>query len=199
MRKRNKNLAGPPTLLRKAAQPETLRRLAGCAGREVDDLAALLFGCPLFVGQRKICRNVKHNQFRHHILLAGDPKPSGSVLKEPPQKSVFPQAHISLSFYISGTSKLNAIYTNTETKGEFLTDMREKTQVSLSNVRFSANKLHLSRRALPACGQWRSRDRHRWAQRTKVRAKTLDGTGAWTASPIGSQRLTRTCRLIPKF
>jgi hypothetical protein len=131
------------TLLRKTAQPETLRRLAGSAGREVDDLAAQFFRRPLFVGQRKICRNVKLNQFRHHILLAGDLKPFGSVLKEPPQKSEFTQAHISQSVYISVSSKLNAIYRNTETKREFLPELREKTQVSLSNVRFGANKLHL--------------------------------------------------------
>jgi hypothetical protein len=68
-----------------------LSGLAGLADREVDDLAARIFGCPLFVGQRKIYRNVKLNYLRHHILLAGDPKPSGSVLQEPPQKSVFPQ------------------------------------------------------------------------------------------------------------
>lgn len=144
MRKRRKNLAGPPTLLRKAAQPMLLGGLAGLACREVDDLAAHLLRRPLFVGQRKIRRNVKHNQFRHHIPLAGHPTPPGSVLKEPPQKSESNQAHISLSFYISRSSKLSAIYINTETKGEFLPDMREKTQVSLSNVRFGANKLHRS-------------------------------------------------------
>jgi hypothetical protein len=116
-----------------------LGRLAGHAGREVDDLAAQLFRRPLFVGQLKVCGNVKLNQFRHHILLlAVDPVLPGSVLQEPPQKSKFTQAHISLTFCISGSSKLSATYKNTKTKGEFLAGMREKTQVSLSHVRFGA-------------------------------------------------------------
>ena len=41
---------------------------------EVDDLAAQLFRRPPFLRRLKICRNVKHNQFRHHILLTGDPR-----------------------------------------------------------------------------------------------------------------------------
>jgi hypothetical protein len=143
MRCRNK-IGWAVTLLRKAAQPMLLGRLAGHAGREVDDLAAQLFRRPLFVGQRKICRNVKLNQFRHHILLAADLTLPGSVLQQPPQKSEFAQAHISLSFCISSSSKLSATSKNTETKRELLAGMREKTQVSLSNVRFSANKLYLS-------------------------------------------------------
>jgi hypothetical protein len=89
MRKKNKKSAGPPTFLRRAAQPEALSRLAGRAGVEVDDLAAQLFRRPLFFGRLKICRNVKLNQFRHHILLAGDPALPGSVRQEPPQKSEF--------------------------------------------------------------------------------------------------------------
>ena len=61
MRKRNKNLAGPPTLLQESSPPRSCSGLAGHAGREVDDLAAQLFGGPLFAGQRKIYRNVKLN------------------------------------------------------------------------------------------------------------------------------------------
>jgi hypothetical protein len=81
------------TLLRKAAQPMLLSRFAGHAGREVDDLAAQFFRHPLFVGQLKVCWNVKLNQFRHHILLlAADPALLGSVLQEPPQKSESNQA-----------------------------------------------------------------------------------------------------------
>ena len=80
------------TLLRKTAQPMLLGRLAGHAGREVDDLAAQLFRRPLFVGQLKICGNVELNQFRHHILLACDLTLLGSILQEPPQKSESNQA-----------------------------------------------------------------------------------------------------------
>ena len=156
MRQRRKNLAGPPTGLRntqrKAAQPMLLGRFAGRAGREVDDLAAQLFRSPLFVGQRKICRNVKLNHFRHHILLAGHRTPHSSVLKEPPEKSEFAQAHISLTFCISSSSKLSATYRNTETTREFSANLREKAQVSLSNVRFGANNLHLSPAPCPSVG-----------------------------------------------
>jgi len=112
----------------KAAQPETLGRLTGRAGREVDDLSAQLFGSPLFVGQRKIYRNVKLNHFRHHILLAGSPTPSG-ILKEPPQNLyLIKLISACLSLSIS-RSKLIATYKNTETKRELLAGMREKTQV----------------------------------------------------------------------
>lgn len=131
------NLAGQPTLLRKAAQPEALRRPAYSAGLEVDDLSPQLFRCPLFFGL-KICWNVKFNQFRHHVLLTGYPTLSCSVLKEPPQTSKVRQAHISLSFYISGNCKLNATYRNTGTMREFLAEPREKAQVSLSNVQVGA-------------------------------------------------------------
>jgi len=115
------------TLLRRAAQPETLRRLAHSAGREVDDLAAQFFGRPLFVGQLKVCGNVKLNQFRHHILLTGSPVPSGSVLQEPPQKSESNQAHRPVPSLTS--SKLSATYRNTEPQGELLAAVRQKAQV----------------------------------------------------------------------
>lgn len=133
------NLAGQPTLLRKAVQPEALRRPAYSAGLEVDDLSPQFFRYPLFFGL-KICWNVKFNQFRHHVLLTGYPTPSCSVLKEPPQTSKVSQAHISLSFYIFVSSKLNAIYRNTDAQREFFAELREKAQVSLSNVRFGAKE-----------------------------------------------------------
>jgi hypothetical protein len=63
----------------KQPSPEALCRSAYSAGREVDDLAAQLFRRPLFVGQRKICRNVKLNQFRHHTLFAGRPQRHGEA------------------------------------------------------------------------------------------------------------------------
>jgi hypothetical protein len=51
--------------------------------------------------------------------LPGDPALSGSVFQEPPQKSEFTQAHISL-FHLSifWLSKLSAVYKNTGTHGE---------------------------------------------------------------------------------
>jgi len=148
------NLAGQPTLLRKAVQPEALRRPAYSAGLEVDDLSPQFFRCPLFFGL-KICWNVKLNQFRHHALLTGNPTPSCSVLKEPPQTSKVSQAHISLSFNVFITSKLNATYRNTKTQREFFAELREKAQVSLSDVRFEAKKLHLSSLRLSTRGQLR--------------------------------------------
>lgn len=130
MRCKTKNWPGRLPCCGKAAQPETLCRLAGSAGREVDDLAAQLFRRPLFVGQRKICRNVKIDHFRHHILLAGVTKSFNSILKEPPQKPVFTQAHISLVHLCTyWSSKLNATYKNTETQRELFAGVREKTQV----------------------------------------------------------------------
>ena len=94
----NKSKSGwAVTLLRKTAQPMLLGRLAGHAGREVDDLAAQLFRRPLFVGL-KICGNVELNQFRHHILLASDPTLLGSILQEPPQKSESNQAQPDLLY-----------------------------------------------------------------------------------------------------
>lgn len=126
MRCRNK-IGWAATLLRKSVQPMLLGRFAGHAGREVDDLAAQFFRRPLFVGQLKVCWNVKLNQFRHHILLlAADPALFGSVLQEPPQKSKFTQAHISLTFCVSRSCKLSATYRNTETTREFFVELRER-------------------------------------------------------------------------
>src|SRR5882724_7542260 len=82
----NKKLAGPLTLLRRAAQPVSLGRLACIAGREVDDLAPQLFRRPPRFWRLEVCRNVEFNQFRHHVLLAGNPTPLSGVLDEPPQK-----------------------------------------------------------------------------------------------------------------
>jgi hypothetical protein len=105
----------------KTVQPKLLGRLAGRAGVEVDDLAAQLFRRPLFFRRLKICRNVKFNQFRHHILLAGDSTPPSSVFQEPPQKFKSIQAHVSLFPYcVSCSSKLNAANKNTEAKAELL-------------------------------------------------------------------------------
>jgi hypothetical protein len=123
-------LAGPLTFMQKAAAPPfSLSRLAVGAGMEVDDLAAQFFRRPLLFRRLEICRNVEFNQFRHHILLAGNRMPLSRVLQESPQKSQSVQAHVSLVPY-SCSSKLNATNRNTEIKAEFFADMREKTQVS---------------------------------------------------------------------
>jgi len=126
----NKKLAGPLTLLRRAAQPVLLGRLACIAGREVDDLAPQLFRRPPRFWRLEVCRNVEFNQFRHHVLLAGNPTPLSGVLDEPPQKSEPAQAHVSLfPHYICCSSKLSATNKNTEPLGELLARMRGKTQV----------------------------------------------------------------------
>ncbi len=138
MRNRNKS-AGLITVgktQRKAVQPKLLCRLAGGAGVEVDDLAAQLFRRPLFFRRLKICRNIKFNQFRHHILLRRRPTPPGSVRQEPPQKFKSIPAHVSLFPYcVPCSSKLNAANKNTEAKAELLAQTWQKTQVSLRNVR----------------------------------------------------------------
>jgi hypothetical protein len=125
-----KNLAGPPTFLRKAAQPGLSSRLARSAGMEVDDLAPQLFRRPPRLRRLEVCRNVEFNQFRHHVLLAGNPTPLG-VLEEPAQESKPVQAHVSLfPHYVSCFSKLSAASKNTEPKEEFFAAMRETTQVA---------------------------------------------------------------------
>jgi hypothetical protein len=127
---RETNLAGSPTLLRKAAQPVLLSRLACSAGMEVDDLAPQLFRRPPRLRRLEVCRNVEFNQFRHHVLLAGNPTPLG-VREEPPQKSQPVQAHVSLfPQSICSSSKLSAANKNTEAKEEFFIAMRQTTQVA---------------------------------------------------------------------
>jgi hypothetical protein len=131
MQHENKKLAGPPTFLRKAAQPVLLSRLACGAGMEVDDLAAQLFRRPPRLRRLEVCRNVEFNQFRHHILLAGNPIPLSGVLQEPTQKSKPVPAHVSLfPHYASCFSKLSAASKNTEPNEEFFTAMCETTQVA---------------------------------------------------------------------
>jgi hypothetical protein len=120
MQHENKKLAGPPTFLRKAAQPVVLSRLACSAGMEVDDLAPQLFRRPPRLRRLEVCRNVEFNQFRHHILLAGNPISLSGVLQEPTQDSKPVQAHVSLfPHYASCFSKLSAASKNTQPKEEF--------------------------------------------------------------------------------
>ena len=127
----NKKLAGLPTFLRQAAQPVLLCRLACVAGMEVDDLAPQLFRRPPRFGRLEVCRNVEFNQFRHHVLLAGNRMPLSRVLQEPPQKSQSVQAHVSLfPQSICSSSKLSATCKNTETHEELFYAMRDITQVA---------------------------------------------------------------------
>jgi hypothetical protein len=168
MRCKNKSaglLTGFAKTQRKAAQPEALGRLAGWAGMEVDDLAAQLFRRPLFFRRLKICRNVKFNQFRHHILLTGDPRRLTAFFRShrtnPIYSSAFRLFHLSISYY----SKLSAIYRNTEIHGELFADIREKTQVSLSRCALW-RKINCIFQACPA-RMWTVAEQ-KWAQRTKV-------------------------------
>lgn len=140
MHHKNQNLAGPPTLLRKAAHPVPLGGLASSTHREVDDLAPQLFRRPPRLRRLEVCRNVEFNQFRHHVLLAGTPTPPGGVHAEPTHTSDPVQAHASLFPYsVLATSKLSATSKNTETKEELFTAMREITQVADSRA-LSRNK-----------------------------------------------------------
>src|SRR5215831_14116396 len=74
------------TLLRKTAQPLVLQLclsgLATGAHREVDDLAPQIFRSPLLLGL-EVCWDIEFNQFRHDVLLAGDPTPLRDVHAEP--------------------------------------------------------------------------------------------------------------------
>lgn len=140
MQHENKNLAGPPTFLRKAALQVPLGRLARSAGMEVDDLAPQFFRRPPRLRRLEVCRNVEFNQFRHNILLAGNPTPLDGVLQEPPRKSEPVQAHVSLfPHYASCFSKPIATCKNTEPQKEFFTAMCETTQVAECRV-LSRNK-----------------------------------------------------------
>ena len=119
----NKKPAGLPACLcitpRRAAQPVLSGRLAGSAGLEVDNFAPQLFRRPPRLRRLEVCRNVKFNQFRHHVLLAGNP-PLCGVFQEPLQKTHPVPAHISLFPHYSVSSKLSAICKNTETKEKLL-------------------------------------------------------------------------------
>ena len=131
----NKKPAGLPTCLRiaprRAAQPVLSGRLAGSAGLEVDNFAPQLFRRPPRFRRLEVCRNVKFNQFRHHVLLAGNCMPLSRVLQEPPQKSQPVQAHVSLfPQSICSSSKLSATCKNPETHEELFDNMREITQVA---------------------------------------------------------------------
>ena len=84
---------------RKVAQPFVLKlRLSGLATgarREVDDLAPQIFRSPLLLGM-EVCRNIELNQFRHNVLLAGDPALLRDVSAEPMPESGPVKVHISL-------------------------------------------------------------------------------------------------------
>ncbi|MCU1254739.1 MAG: hypothetical protein JWM83_1038 [Candidatus Angelobacter sp.] len=133
---REQKLAGSPTFLRKAAQPVLSMRLALCrlacvTGMEVDDLAAQFFRRPARLRRLEVCRNVEFNQFRHHVLLAGNCMPLSRVLQEPPQKSQSVQAHVSLfPQSICSSSKLSATCKNPETHEELFDDRLEITEVA---------------------------------------------------------------------
>jgi hypothetical protein len=135
MQHENKNLAGPPTFLRKAALLVPLGRLACSAGMEVDDLAPQLFRRPPRLRRLEVGRNVEFNQFRHNVLLAGNPTPLDGVLQEPPQKSEPVQLHVSrFPHYVSCSSKLSAASKNTQTRKELFAAMLEVTQVAESRA-----------------------------------------------------------------
>jgi hypothetical protein len=84
---------------RKAAQPLVLKLclsgLATGARREVDDLAPQIFRSPLLLGM-EVYRNIEFNQFRHDVLLAGDPTPLRYLPAEPMPESGPVKVHISL-------------------------------------------------------------------------------------------------------
>ena len=99
------------------------------AGLKVDDLAPQLFRSPLLF-RVEVCRNIEFNQFRHDVLLAGDPTPLRELSTEPMPESGPVKVHISLFLtLVSFFSKLTATYKNTKVKEELLAGMREKTQV----------------------------------------------------------------------
>lgn len=128
MRCKNK-IGWAVTLLRKTAQLTRSSRLATGARREVDDLAPQLFRSPLLF-RVEVCRNIEFNQFRHHVLLAGDPTPLRELSTEPMPEPGPVKVHISLFLtLVSFFSKLTATYKNTKVKEELLASMREKTQV----------------------------------------------------------------------
>jgi hypothetical protein len=132
MRCKNK-IGWAATLLRKAAQPMVLKPglsgLATGARREVDDLAPQFFRSPPLLWV-EVCRNIEPDQFRHDVLLAGDPTPPCNVSAEPMPESGPVKVHISLFLTLVFTSsKLTATHKNTNTKEELLAGMREKTQV----------------------------------------------------------------------
>src|SRR5438045_1127053 len=127
---RGKNTIGwAVNLLRKTAQPTCSSRLATGARRDVDDLAPQFFRSPpLF--RVEVCRNIEFNQFRHDVLLAGDPTPLRELSTEPMPESGPVKVHISLFLALGFFfSKLTATYKNTKVKEELLASMREKTQV----------------------------------------------------------------------
>jgi hypothetical protein len=137
MRERNKKPAGSPTGLlkmqRRAAQPEALSRFARVGGMEVDNLAPQFFRRPLLLRRLEICRNVEFNQFRHNVLLAGNPQLSGVLRSHRKPESL--QAHVSLfPHYFSCSGKLRATSRNTVVKLELFPRTREKAQVWLRNV-----------------------------------------------------------------
>jgi hypothetical protein len=73
-------------------------RLSGLATgvrREVDDLAPQIFRSPLLLGV-EVCRNIEPDQFRHDVLLAGNPTPFRDVPAEPMPESGPVKVHVSL-------------------------------------------------------------------------------------------------------
>ena len=131
MRCRNK-IGWAATLLRKTAQPTCSSRLATGARREVDDLAPQLFRSPLLF-RVEVCRDIELYQFRHNVLLAGNPQLSGVLRSHRKPESL--QAHVSLfPHYFSCSGKLRATSRNTVVKLELFPRTREKAQVWLRNV-----------------------------------------------------------------
>jgi hypothetical protein len=136
MRCRNKMGWAATRVAQNAAESSPARLLKLClsglatgARREVDDLAPQFFRSPLLLWM-EVCRNVEFNQFRHDVLLAGDPTPLRELSAEPMPESGPVKVHISLFLtFVFTSSKLNATYKNTKVKEELLAGMREKTQV----------------------------------------------------------------------
>jgi hypothetical protein len=118
---------------RKTAQPCGLKLclsgLATGARREVDDLAPQLFRSPLLF-RVVVCRDIEFDQFRHHVLLAGDSTPLPELSAEPMPEPGPVKVHISLFLtLVSFSSKLTATHKDPKIKKELLAGMREKTQV----------------------------------------------------------------------
>src|SRR5579859_2242922 len=82
--------SSPPSVSKRC-----LGGLATGARREVDDLAPQFFRSPLLL-RVEVCRNIEFNQFRHNVLLAGDPTPLRQLFTEPMPEPGPVKVHISL-------------------------------------------------------------------------------------------------------
>lgn len=105
-----------------------LSGLATGARREVDDLAPQSFRSPLLF-RVEVCRDIKPNQFRHNVLLAGDPTPLRDVSAEPMPESGPVKVHISLFPTLAMCLQAECHSQRHEDKGRVARGMREKTQV----------------------------------------------------------------------